>query len=137
MKTALPNKTIAPLALFCTLLASGCAYSTGENTALPQGLQSITSAKGNVLADKNGMTLYTFDKDKPMHSNCYNGCAAKWPPLIASTDVKSTEFSTSTRSDGQLQLNYQGKPLYLWVGDKHSGDITGDGVKGVWHLVNY
>jgi predicted lipoprotein with Yx(FWY)xxD motif len=25
-------------------------------------------------------------------------------------------------------------PLYLWQGDKKPGDITGDGVGGVWHL---
>jgi len=25
--------------------------------------------------------------------------------------------------------------LYLWVGDKKSGDINGDNIKGVWHIV--
>ncbi|HCQ64264.1 MAG TPA: hypothetical protein DIU07_03395, partial [Rhodobacteraceae bacterium] len=29
---------------------------------------------------------------------------------------------------------YKGMPLYLWVQDQAAGDVTGDGVKGVWHL---
>ncbi|NUT94906.1 MAG: hypothetical protein HOY78_23075, partial [Saccharothrix sp.] len=38
---------------------------------------------GTVLTDKDGMTLYRFDKDsaKPPTSNCDGDCAKKWPPL--------------------------------------------------------
>lgn len=25
-------------------------------------------------------------------------------------------------------------PLYYWVKDKKPGDVTGDGVNGVWHV---
>jgi predicted lipoprotein with Yx(FWY)xxD motif len=28
---------------------------------------------------------------------------------------------------------YEGWPLYLWVKDTKPGDVTGDGVGGVWH----
>ena len=33
-----------------------------------------------VLTDANGMTLYTFDKDAPGVTNCYDKCAVNWPP---------------------------------------------------------
>ena len=29
---------------------------------------------------------------------------------------------------------YKGWPLYYWFKDTMAGDITGDGVGGVWHL---
>ncbi|MCB1351011.1 MAG: hypothetical protein KDK11_21085, partial [Maritimibacter sp.] len=28
----------------------------------------------------------------------------------------------------------KGMPLYTWVNDTAPGDVTGDGVNGVWHL---
>lgn len=121
------------------LLLSGCANSTIDSTAstLPLGLQSISIAQGNILANSDGMTLYTFDKDGVQQSNCYGPCAQKWPPLISAVDIQDENFTTSARRDGQLQLNYQGHPLYLWIGDKKSGDTLGDGVKSLWHLVNF
>ena len=74
---------------------------------------------GDVITNKQGMSLYTFDKDKNGKSACYDGCAAKWPPYIA--------------KDGAQQWTYNNQPLYTWVGDTKAGDTTGDGVGGVWH----
>lgn len=98
-------------------------------------VKSMKSAKGEVLTDAKGMTLYTFDKDTKGTSNCYDTCAQKWPPLEA-TQAASTEggFSQVERKDGSKQWAYNGMPLYLWQGDKKPGDTTGDGVGGVWHV---
>ena len=96
----------------------------------------VNSAKGKVLANAVGMTLYTFDKDTTGKSNCYNQCAALWPPALVSPHAISSEpFSVVERDDGYRQWAYQGKPLYTWVKDAQTGDISGDGVKGVWHIV--
>ncbi|MDX1743471.1 MAG: hypothetical protein R3186_07750 [Ruegeria sp.] len=38
------------------------------------------------------------------------------------------------RDDGTMQVAYKGQPLYLWIKHKQPRDMTGDGVKGVWHL---
>jgi len=46
-------------------------------------IKSMDTAKGEVLTDAKGMTLYTFDKDASGTSNCYDACATKWPPLAA------------------------------------------------------
>lgn len=88
-----------------------------------------------VLTDANGMTLYIFDKDEPGVTNCYDSCAEKWPPLFAD-DAAAAEgdFSIVERTDGTKMWAYKSMPLYYWVNDMAPGDITGDGVGGVWHL---
>jgi len=87
-----------------------------------------------VLTDANGMTLYTYDKDTAGVSNCYDKCAANWPPLLGSADAKAEgDFSLVDRTDGTRMWAYKGMPLYLWVKDTKAGDTTGDGVGGVWH----
>ena len=44
------------------------------------------------------------------------------------------DFTLVERKDGTKQWAYKGQPLYLWVNDKALGDMTGDGVGGVWHI---
>ena len=98
-------------------------------------IKTMKTAKGEVLTNAKGMTLYVFDKDTKGTSNCYDDCAKKWPPLKA--DGKATagdEFSLVARKDGTKQWAYEEKPLYLWQGDKKPGDVSGDGVSGVWHV---
>ncbi len=87
-----------------------------------------------VLTDANGMTLYTFDKDAPGVSNCYDKCAENWPPAIAAADaVAEGDFTLVDRTDGTKMWAHNGWPLYLWVKDTKPGDTTGDMVGEVWH----
>lgn len=80
------------------------------------------------------MTLYTFDKDANGVSACYDACAVNWPPLTAEAGTSlPSGYSLVARTDGTMQIAYKGKPLYLWVNDHNPGDMTGDGIKGVWH----
>ncbi|MCR8550943.1 hypothetical protein M4578_24240 [Salipiger sp. P9] len=87
------------------------------------------------LMDGAKMTLYTFDKDEQNLSNCYDMCAANWPPVLAEagTDLPRG-YGVAERKDGTLQVSYKGQPLYLWIKDSKPGDMTGDGVNGVWHI---
>ena len=88
-----------------------------------------------VLTDANGMTLYIFDKDAPGVTNCYDKCAVNWPPLMADASAAAEgEFTVVDRTDGSKMWAYKGWPLYYWKDDAAPGDITGDGVGGVWHL---
>ncbi|MDH6267832.1 putative lipoprotein with Yx(FWY)xxD motif [Rhizobium sp. SG_E_25_P2] len=96
-------------------------------------VSTVVTEKGDVLAGKDGMTLYTFKNDKAGQSNCYDACAANWPPFIAAADAAAEgDFSLVSRKDGSLQWARNGMPLYYWTKDKKMGDVTGDGVKGVW-----
>jgi predicted lipoprotein with Yx(FWY)xxD motif len=89
-----------------------------------------------LLVARNGMTLYTFDKDSKNRSNCEGGCLVAWPALTADDSTKvSGDFGFIMRSDGKKQVAMDGKPLYFYVGDTKPGDVTGDGSGGVWHVV--
>jgi predicted lipoprotein with Yx(FWY)xxD motif len=111
--------------LFATAaLAQNAPTKTGE------------SAKGKVLTDAKGMTLYMFEKDAGGKSACNGPCATNWPPLMASADAKPAgAYTVITRDDGGKQWAYKGKPLYTWQKDQKPGDITGDGfLNGAWHI---
>ena len=100
------------------MLSTGFAYAQG------------------MIADKNGMTLYTFDKDAGGVSACYDDCAVKWPPYLGTADETMGEgWTLVDRTDGTKQWAYDGKPVYLFAGDKAKGDATGDAVGGVWHVI--
>lgn len=93
-------------------------------------------AEANVMTDSAGMTVYTFDKDSPGKSVCYGDCAAAWPPVAATSMPAGADFSVVARDDGTKQMAYKGKPLYLFAGDKKPGDVSGDNVQNVWHVLS-
>lgn len=95
------------------------------------------ATKGAYLAGPNGMTLYVFDKDTVGVSNCSGSCATLWPPYVttAAPATLPANVTTLTRTDGSVQFAYKGLPIYYYTPDKQPGDVTGDGVGGVWHLI--
>ena len=89
-----------------------------------------------IYTDAKGMTLYTYDKDEKGKTNCYDKCAANWPPLKAEAGAKADdEWSVVDRTDGTKMWAYDGKPVYTFVNDKKAGDMSGEGVAGAWHVV--
>lgn len=114
-------------------LASALALSSAAIAAAPA--KTGKTAKGDVLVDSKGMTLYVFDKDAGGKSACNGPCATNWPPLAAGAgDTSDGHWTVITRDDGKKQWAYEGKPLYTWIKDAKAGDVTGDGVGGTWHL---
>ncbi|MCV9945089.1 hypothetical protein [Rhizobium sp. BT-175] len=96
----------------------------------------VTSGQQRLLADDNGRSLYTFDKDQPGKSACTLLCALAWPPFVAPAGAKSSgPWTVVTRPTGVNQWAYNGAPLYTYRFDSMRGDIRGDGAEGVWHLV--
>lgn len=121
-------KQTAPL-LFSMLL--GLQANAADLT------KTVTLQDGRtILANQAGLTLYTFDVDGPGVSNCHGGCLTVWPAIIV-TDEQEVEapFSVTQRPSGELQLMLDQKPLYLFVGDKRPGDILGDNLQNVWHII--
>lgn len=84
-----------------------------------------------------GERLYTYDRDPPGQSTCNYGCMSAWPPVLAKPDAASMgDWTIVTRFDGKRQWALKGKPVYTRFHD--SPDVsTGDGIDGVWHLVDY
>jgi predicted lipoprotein with Yx(FWY)xxD motif len=94
------------------------------------------SSMGKIWVDANGMTLYTFEKDKAgVASACLDDCIVEWPPLLAPDGAKAMDEWTIVPvvdKDGATKQMwaYDGKPLYLFADDKKPGDITGDNADG-------
>ena len=91
---------------------------------------------GPVLADPDGITLYTFDNDAPGQSTCQGECADRWHPYWAvESEQPEGDYTMISRPDGSKQWAYKGMPLYTLRDDAAPGDIKGDGDGGVWHAV--
>ena len=121
------RKTIS-LSAAILALSVGAAFAAMPMTA--------DSSMGEIYTDEKGMTLYTFDKDEAGKSNCYDQCATNWPPYLAAEgDQPEAEWTIIDRADGTKQWAYEGKPVYLWVKDTTPGDVTGDMVGEVWHVL--
>jgi predicted lipoprotein with Yx(FWY)xxD motif len=122
--------------------------STGKSKSGSSGMMSSSTASlmkvkthlGAVLADSKGLTLYWYSKDTSMTSACTGGCATAWPPLtgkpMAAMGVRLTgKLGTITRSGGIVQATYKGHPLYTYAGDASPGQVKGNGLGGVWHVL--
>jgi len=117
--------------------AAAPTTTTSSSSAAASIITTQTGTKGSFLADDKGMTLYIFDKDTAGKSNCSAGCAVTWPPFMATGAATTlpTGVTTIKRADGSMQYAYKNLPLYYYAKDTKVGDVTGDGVAGIWHLV--
>ncbi len=97
---------------------------------------------GDFFVGAEGMTLYIFTNDEAGVSNCTGGCLENWPALtIAEGELPSLAPGLSgvlgffTREDtGEIQVTYNGMPLYYWINDAAPGDATGQGAGDVWFV---
>lgn len=112
---------------------------TRVSVGLAAGLVLLSMAAaqaGTAVTDAKGMTLYGFDKDKGGVSACYDACAKAWPPALVDAKTKLGKgWTTVARKDGTQQLAYDGKPAYYFSGDQKAGESKGDGLQGVWHVL--
>lgn len=96
---------------------------------------------GAYIADAKGMTLYYFAKDSAGKSVCLGDCLAKWPAYSADkvepqAGLEAKDFANIKREDGAAQVTYRGYPLYYFAKDQKPGDTLGQGVGGVWFVVD-
>ncbi len=139
----------------CT--SSGTAVSSpfsGSRPALERGpryevkVQDI-SGLGPVLVDGQGIALYLFMTDqRGQPSRCYDICAVQWPPAllptgvsrpVAGPGVRADLLSSAPRTDGTVQITYNGWPLYFWPPDHTPGTATGQALTnagGRWYVVD-
>lgn len=95
-----------------------------------------------MLVGPNGMTLYMFTNDEGAVSNCYDQCAENWPPLTVNSvdDLVNGmnlvgDLDVAERTDGNLQVTYNGMPLYYFINDAARGDTAGEGRGDVWFTI--
>ena len=100
------------------------------------------SSLGQILVDPAGMTLYLFASDPPDTVTCTGGCAGTWPALLTDDDQAHVgdglddDLFTVVNGDNGAQLSVNGHPLYYYAGDSAPGDTNGQGVGGVWFVVD-
>lgn len=103
------------------------------------------SRYGQILVDGAGLTLYLFTVDSGATSACYGACAAAWPPLLtkgpplAGKGVSQALVGTISRADGNLEITYNGHPLYRYQGDHGPGDVFCQAAfeyGGGWYIVD-
>ena len=118
-----------------SFLAAAALLACASSMAFAAPAKVADSAKGKVLVDGHGMTLYTFAKDSAGKSVCTGQCLANWPAFTAAASAKDADgYSVISRDDGSKQWAYKGQALYTWVKDAKPGDVTGDGVGGNWNV---
>ncbi len=121
------------------LLVMGAAVQAQDAPTV--GL-AMSEELGPYLVGPNGMTLYSFTPDPLNTSVCEGRCLEAWPALTVESADQLTlgegipgTLSTFERSDGTLQVAYNGIALYYWFRDEVVGDTTGHYVGRVWWIV--
>ena len=137
--------TAAALAVAALVLlgvaVSNASAPTPAATSAGTVLKTTTIGGTTVLTNSKGLTLYSFAPDTPTTSKCYGSCAAYWPPAIGAAAAGSGlpgKTGTIKRTDGSLQLTYNGHPLYTYIGDSAPGQANGNNLNlngGLWHEV--
>jgi predicted lipoprotein with Yx(FWY)xxD motif len=152
--------------LALALVAAGCAAPTPAPAATTVATPAVLPATGATpaatanasgtvvqiaqktgfglwLVDGKGMTLYMFTKDTPTTSACYAACATLWPPFTTTTApvgvgarITPSYLGTLKRTDGKLQVTYDGHPLYYYSKDQKPGDINGQAFNHLWFVVS-
>ncbi|MDR6969883.1 hypothetical protein [Leifsonia shinshuensis] len=123
--------------------SSSSSSSSGSGTAAgSSALKTGTTTLGTVVVDGAGLTAYVFDKDTANSgkSVCTGACAAQWPAIETSSDHPTVSgvtgtVGTITGVDGKKQVTLDGWPLYTFAGDSSAGDVTGQGLGGIWWAV--
>jgi predicted lipoprotein with Yx(FWY)xxD motif len=135
--------SVGLLTAACSSSSSTPSSSGGSTTSATSGATGGSSTQatiktestnlGTLLADAQGLTVYTFAADTSTASHCTGACAAAWPPVTvngtptAASGIPGT-LGTITRAGGVKQVTWNGHPLYTFKVDTASGQVNGNGV---------
>ncbi len=123
------------------------ATSTPAETSAPATMAAAEltvaeSKAGQIVVAGQGLSVYYFTKDTKDSgtSACTGECLVAWPPVTSTTATPTVEgvtgkVGTIQTADGKMQVTINGMPIYYYAKDQAAGDITGQGVGGVWYLV--
>lgn len=109
---------------------SAAVLSVGQSTA------------GQIVVAGQGLSVYYFTKNTKDSGNsaCTGACLTSWPPVTSTTATPTVngvtgKVGTIPSANGKMQVTINGMPIYYYSKDQAAGDITGQGVGGVWYLV--
>lgn len=130
--------TIPPATAPATDAASEAPASAEASMAADVTVEATAVGDaGTILVDaETGLTLYLFTMDvkDSGESACSGGCLEAWPALTVAAGetptggpgVNPVKLGTITREDnGEIQVTYDGLPLYFFQNDEEPGDLNG------------
>lgn len=146
------NRIFTAAACALPLLATPVAAHQAEDQTEGPALLHVQQHEehGSYLVDQEGMALYLFEADaqggegSEPQSNCYDDCATAWPPLITEgepqvhDELDAELLGTIERENGEMQVTYNGWPLYHYSADADPGHTRGHHIEthgGEWYLV--
>jgi len=131
--------------------SSGTAGSAGPSSsaAVTVSTKSVPGV-GTVLVNGQGQTLYLLTSEKGGKITCTDstGCTKIWPEIIlpkgttaakAGSGVMSPLLGTVKEDNGNLEVTYNGWPLYTYAADSGAGVAHGQGITsfgGTWYVLN-
>jgi predicted lipoprotein with Yx(FWY)xxD motif len=144
------NRLLRYYFLFTGLLAivllgfAACQPAPTSTPTTPSEYTVMTGSLpggGDYLVDGNGRTLYYFTKDSAGKSSANEAVLLLWPIFYTAnvkvpSNLNASDFGGITRGDGKIQTTYKGWPLYYYTPDSKPGDTKGQGVGGVWFIIN-
>ncbi len=121
--------------------SSAAASSAPASTSAAE-LNVAQSTAGQIVVADQGLSVYYFTKDTKDSgtSACTGECLMSWPPVTSTSATPTVngvtgKVGTIQTADGKMQVTINGMPIYYYAKDQAAGDITGQGVGGVWYLV--
>lgn len=124
-----PGNTTEPSSMAPS--AAGTVVTTGN------------SEFGTMLFNEKNQAIYIWEREKSAKPECYGNCAEAWPPVLtngkpqASGDVNGDLLGTTERTDGSLQVTYNGHPLYYYAhegpGEVKCHNVSTHG--GLWWVI--
>jgi len=131
--------------------SSGTASSAGSSpsSAMTVSAKSVPGV-GTVLVNGQGQTLYLLTSERGGKITCTasNGCTKLWPEITlpkgttaatAGSGAQSSLLGTVKDADGNLEVTYNGWPVYTFAGDSGPGVAHGQGITsfgGTWYVLN-
>jgi predicted lipoprotein with Yx(FWY)xxD motif len=106
---------------------------------LPNGSR-VLAVTGDPNINPFAVAVYTDSRDRPNVSTCTGACTRTWVPVVTTSapispaGIPSRDIGTIRRSDGALQVTFDGKPLYLYAEERvfltRHGGIKAQGTAG-------
>ena len=116
---------------------------TAPSPAIGTVVTTGDSEFGAMLFDDRGQAIYLFARETTSTPDCYEECAAAWPPVLtdgapqAGGAAEPALLGTTQRTDGSVQVTYAGHPLYFYA-NEGPGEVLCHNVflnDGYWYVV--
>ncbi len=140
-RSVLGSFTVVALVLGAFAGVAGPAAAAKNTTSKAKRTVTVVKVEGlgKILADSDGMALYTFTGTDGAAVPCTDACLTAWPPLTSTGTPKAAKRVKQLDVTDDGQVTHRGLPLYRFAADSAKGEATGEGITsfgGTWHVVN-